>query len=588
MVASGTANKDTFWVNNNGTWVEFNHYESFRVKKRQNQASEFEVKIYDISTAQKAYFKEGAEVLFFVGTNMILKGRIQTIEYGSAFEVIAKGIGMETKLLDNQLIVIGYILKEDGDNLLLETGDNILFLKENRIEYTNYSAQKIIKEINSDILTTASSGIFSSDYGNVSTRFEFTNRLNALSKVADAIDYYWWISQTSSDDYNADYLNFASNQGETSSQKTFNIGSTSTKTSQEKDIAGVVNYVYGLGYGDGVNQLKTSVYAASTQSSFLAANISSTDSSISLSDATDFDATGSARIAEEQITYAGINANTLTGCVRGANATIARQHNINCYVEQHFETDSAQTGSSIQIYGLMDHAMIDKSIVDLPTLEALSSRYLSDRKTPVVRIKIVPDEPFVDAGLNIGDNVTVVDSEANISGDYRIVGLEYVSNYGVSTLEIEVSNKSLEFVEQMSKSKQDTENISRYMQGATNIYVMREAENCDASYPLNFRFYMPAKAIAINKIFLSFKLKNYRYSESEGITEEELTSPSVTIQVGEEGSETTIGTFTSDQEETNITDYITTNRDWFNIKFTPNKRMRIEANLSVQIFLESK
>jgi len=588
MAAAGVLNKDTFWVNNSGTWVEFNHYEYFRVKKRQNQASEFEIKIYDISTAQKAYFKEQAEVLFFVGTTMVLKGRIQTIEYGSAYGVVAKGIGMETKLLDSQLIVTSLVLKEDGDFLLLETGDKILALKENRIEYNNYSSQEIIKEINSNILTTASSGLWDTDFGDISIRFEFSNRLNALSQLTDAIDYYWWVSQTSSDNYNTDYIHVASNQGETSSQKTFAIGSTSTKTVQQKDIAGVVNYVYGLGYGDGVNQLKTSVYAASTQSDFLASNITATDSSITLSDASDFDPTGSARIAEEQFTYAGINSNTLTGCTRGVNGTTAKPHNKLCYVEQHFDSDSPQTGSSIQTYGLMDHSLIDKSIIDLPTLEVISSRYLLDRKTPVIRIKITPDEPVTDASLDIGDNVTVTDAEADISGDYRIVGMEYVSNYGVSTLEIEVSNKSLEFVEQMSKSKQDTENISRYMQGATNIYTINKSENCDTSYPLNFRFYMPSKAIAINKIFLSFKLKNYRYAGAGGIIEEELTNPSVTIQVGEEDSETTIGTFTSDQEETNITDYITTNRNWFNIKFTPNKRMRIESNVSVQVFLESK
>jgi len=287
---SGTANKNTFYVWDGGSWIELNHYEYFRVKKRQNQASEFEIKIYDISTTQKAYFKEQAEVLFFAGTKMILKGRIQNIEYASAYEVIATGLGMEAKLLDKQFIKAG----------------------DNRVQYTNESAQTIATEINDDVLTTASSGLWDTDFGNISMRFEHANRLNAIAKTADAIDYYWWVSQTSSDNYDVDYLNLASNQGETSSQKTFSIGSTSTKTTQQKDISNVVNYVYGLGYGDGVNQLKTSVYAASTQSSFLGANITATDSSILLSDATDFDETGTARMAEEQFTYAGIDSNTLT------------------------------------------------------------------------------------------------------------------------------------------------------------------------------------------------------------------------------------------------------------------------------------
>jgi len=482
---TGTANKDTFWIANGTTWVEFNHYEYFRVKKRQNQSSEFEIKIYDISTAQKAYFKEQAKVLFFAGETMILKGIIQNIEYSSAYEVIATGIGMEAKLLNKQFI---------------KSGDN-------RVQYSNTSAQTIASEINDFTLTTASSGLWASDFGNISMRFEHANKLNALAKTADAIDYYWWISQTSSDNYAKNYLNIASNQGETSSQKTFALGSTSTKTSQEKDIANVVNYVYGLGYGDGVNQLKTSVYAASTQSSFLASNITATDSSIGLVDSSDFDATGSARIAEEQFTYAGISSNTLTGCTRGVNSTTAKPHNKLCYVEQHFDSDSPQTGSSIQTYGLMDHSLIDKSIIDLETLEVISSGYLSDRKTPIIRIKITSDEPLTDASLNIGDNVTVTDAEANISGDYRIVGMEYTSNYGVLSLEIEVSNKSLEFVEQMSKAKQDAEDMQKYMQGATNLYAITETSEGDASNYVNIRFFMPSEAVAMNKVLLNFKMK---------------------------------------------------------------------------------
>jgi len=626
MVAEGTANKNTFWVNNSGTWVEFNHYEYFRVKKRQNQVSEFEIKIYDISTAQKAYFKESAEVLFFAGTTMILKGRIQKIENSSAYEVIASGFGMEVLLLDKQFI---------------KSGDN-------RIQYTNESAQTIAQEINDDILTTASSGLWDTDFGNISMRFEYANRLNALGKTADAIDYYWWVSQTSGDDYDADYINLASNQGETASQKTFAIGSTSTKTTEEKDIMNIVNYVYALGYGDGINQLKTSVYAASTQSDFLASNITATHSSIALNDASDFDATGSARIAEEQITYAGIDSNTLTGCTRGVNSTTAKAHNKLCYIEQHFPSTDSQTGSSIQTYGLMDHTLINKSILDLETLEVIASGYLSDRKSPIIRIKITPDEPLADASLNIGDNVTVIDAEANISGDYRIVGIEYTSNYGLLTLEIEVSNKSLEFVEQMSKTRQEAEEMAKYMQGATNIYAIGEAENCDENYDLDMRFYLPEEAVSVNAIKLSFQLKDFRAygkataNESShthgisilnepasgnhyavsfynnqlytaygstggtktsnagsahshgvgfGITTSALTSPSVDLSVGtDSGSMDLIGTYTSSTNTIDITDAVSKvgAGNWVNINFAPNKLMRIEANAYIQIFIESK
>jgi hypothetical protein len=284
------------------------------------------------------------------------------------------------------------------------------------------------------------------------------------------------------------------------------------ESKQTKDLTNLVNYVYALGYGDGINQLSTSVYAASTQSSFLNANIESTDTTITVVDGSVFDATGTARIAEEQLTYSGTTATTLTGVTRGANSTTAKAHNKNCYIEQHFTTTSAQTGSSIQVYGLMDHTLIDRTIIDEETLEVVASGYLSDRKTPILRVVVTPDEPITDAALNIGDNVTVTDSEADIDSSYRIVGQKYRSDYGNLTLETELSNRSLEFIEQMQKSKQDAEEMSKYMQGATNIYAIHSSENCDENDYMRVRFFIPNEAVAINKVLTNFKVLPARNS----------------------------------------------------------------------------
>lgn len=490
--------KNSFYVKDNtGTWQLFDAYEYFRVKKRQNQISEFEIKVYDIQDSQKAYFKEKAEVLFFAGTKMILKGRIQTIEYASAYECIARGYGMEVKLLDKEFI-------KNNDK---------------RVQYTNTSAQTIIKEIisqNSDgnspyLIEPASDGIFSSDYGNLSMRFEYANRLKALAKTAEAIDYEWWVSQTSTDTYEEDYIHVAPYQGNTSSVITYDLTSNAIKTSQEKDLNNLVNYVYVLGYGDGINQLKTSTYAASTVSSVLSADIDSTSTTISLNDASSFPASGTIRIAEEIIDYAGKSGNDLTGSSRGVSGSTAKPHKKGVYVEQYFSHTSSQAGSSISTYGLMDYTIIDKTLMNEQTAELIASKYLMERKDPIIRIKIRPDEPMSDvANLDIGDKITINDSEAGLSGEYRIVGMEYVSNYGELTLEIEVSNRNLEFIEQVHKAKEEQENMAKYMQGATNIYAISEAENCDSSHPLNMRFFIPNDAVAINKVKLNFKMKNYR------------------------------------------------------------------------------
>lgn len=485
---TGAADKDTLFILNGSSWVEFPNFDYSKIKLIQNDVSQFELVVEDISTEQKAYFKEQAEFLFFCGTTMKLKGRINTITYKDAYTIEAKGEGMECKLSDKQFVVSG----------------------DSRVQYDNTSAKTIVTEINSNILTTAN-GLFSSDYGNISMRYEYANRLIALSSTVDAIDYYWWVSQTSSDAYETNYLNISPTQGATASAKTFDL--TNCEFAQERDTTNLVNYVYGLGYGDGINQLSTYVYAASTQSSFLSANISATDTSIPVISGSVFNATGSARIAKEIITYAGISSNTLTGCARPTDGS-AKAHNKLCYIEQQFLTSSAQTGSSIQVYGLKDYSLIDKTILNEETLEVIASGYLSDRKDVIQSITITSDDALGDAALNIGDLVTVTSSESNLNGNYHIISQEIIDNYGDISLVTEVSNRSSAFISALQKTKEDEQNAAKYMQGATNIYSINAAENCDATHYLNLRFFIPNEAVAINKVLLNFKLEDYRAYET--------------------------------------------------------------------------
>jgi len=500
---SGIAERNVFYVYNDGDWEEFQDYEYFRVKKTSNGVSEFEIKLYDIQDTQKAYLKAQAIVLFYVGTTLVLKGRVQTIEYGTTYECVVFGYGMEAVLLDKDFI---------------KSGDK-------RVQYTNESAQTIAKEIlseNSDgsppwIMETGSDGLFSSDWGDVTLRFEYANRLNALGKLCEAINYDWEVYQDTGS--YTDYFRIKYQIGETSSVKTFNIAGDNancTKTERTIDINNLTNYIDILGYGDGVNQLKTYTYNASTSYSLLASDVSATQSSIPLVDASDFPSTGSARIAKERITYTGKSVNTLTGVTRGVASTEGRTHKKDVYVEEYHAHTSPESGSSIDTYGLLDYTLVDRTILDEDTLELIASGYLLERMEPIVSIKILSNEPMTDiALLNIGDKVTVNDAESGINDDYRIVTLEYEDNYGETTLIIGVSNRSLEFIEQMNKARQDQQNMQKYMQGSTNIYAISEAENCDADHPLNIRFFIPEDAVAINKVTLNFKPQKFRaYNET--------------------------------------------------------------------------
>lgn len=68
--------------------------------------------------------------------------------------------------------------------------------------------------------------------------------------------------------------------------------------------------------------------AISAQNSYLSSSVSSSDTLITLINASSYPPSGSVVIDSEIITYTGISGNSLTGCVRGASNTVAASHSI--------------------------------------------------------------------------------------------------------------------------------------------------------------------------------------------------------------------------------------------------------------------
>jgi hypothetical protein len=61
--------------------------------------------------------------------------------------------------------------------------------------------------------------------------------------------------------------------------------------------------------------------------------------------------------------------------------------------------------------------------------------------------------------------------------------------------------------------------LSKYMQGATNIYCIPFAENIDSTNPGYLRFYLPEETVAVNRLKLNFKMENYRADSKSVITQ---------------------------------------------------------------------
>ena len=96
----------------------------------------------------------------------------------------------------------------------------------------------------------------------------------------------------------------------------------------------IFNYLERIWYYGNINRTAWSEHtqrqypmgAFSIQTGYLATSINSSVTTIALTDASTYPATGTITIDSEQITYTGISGNTLTGCVRGANSTTAASH----------------------------------------------------------------------------------------------------------------------------------------------------------------------------------------------------------------------------------------------------------------------
>ena len=68
--------------------------------------------------------------------------------------------------------------------------------------------------------------------------------------------------------------------------------------------------------------------AFSVQGTYLGADISATDTTLSVLNAASFPSVGTLLIGSEKITYTGKSGSTFTGCIRGVNGTVAASHSI--------------------------------------------------------------------------------------------------------------------------------------------------------------------------------------------------------------------------------------------------------------------
>ncbi|WP_290726933.1 hypothetical protein, partial [Archaeoglobus sp.] len=162
-------------------------------------------------------------------------------------------------------------------------------------------------------------------------------------------------------------------------------------------------------------------------------------------------------------------------------------------------------------YGLRERAYMLRDIEHEDTLLLKAQQIIADNKDPVEHIEI--EAPFTSdiLTLDVGDTITINDSELGLNGDYRIKRLEIKP----TTIRAELVNTIALLSDKLKEYYNGLESLGVYAQGATNLYSVQDSDNADPDHPLELKIYVPPEAIKINRVKLNLVVGPFRaYSKA--------------------------------------------------------------------------
>lgn len=481
-------------------------YQEMEIEQRLNEPDTFSFTAFIVEDSQRGLISQGNDIIITEGYNLLFKGRLEEVNYDTAFQAKCEGEGMETKLLDR---------------------------KTGRDEYLNTPGDDIVRDIApTDTVTLGTI----EDAPTTSIRFDHDNKARGVAGVANAVGYDWRLRQEIDDNYDTDYLDFIERLGSETPVETFTIGETARLVDDGGDDSFVANDITLLGRGDGINQLEARVYSASEEFTQLSSDLSETGTTVNVDDTSVFGATGDNVVIKagvELIDADIVDSTTLSVNTRGVTnfegeetEQILHRENLSVWLYENVtqelgpftpeNQDSAQTGSSIATKGVKQLRETDKTIIKLPTLEIIADRELRNRYEDVKQIEVRPTDPRIASGLELGDTITIEDGlGAGTNGDFRIVGMDHKRRTGGEGTVLHCANRPRRLVERLSEIERDKDTLNAHMQGATNFNGESFGDNCDNTNPIENQIYIPEDVVAVNKIALTFNREKFRgYTES--------------------------------------------------------------------------
>ena len=425
--------------------------------------------------------------------------------------------------------------------------------------YTNELSSTILSGIASGIMGVGTNTLAST----VTIRFDYDNKLKSIAHLTNMINGEWW------DGYigGTDTINLASSRYDNTVSSTLTIGGNCLISKDNTDPEHIYNCITVLGRGDGVNQVSAYTPGFCRYYTSLSTAITDTATTIPITSTANFGAAGRqlAFVNNEQISYSGMNATNLLNATRAAFSSDAYAHGSGMRtwyagtISSTYTLSNSAAGSSVDTYGIREYTYHDKRIPrnltgdPAETCGQMAEILFDHYKQPIRNITVEKRDSYL-GNLDVGKNIHLKDTATGLDANFKMQQYEIVDSFkNGRKLVMEFNNLRHNFVTNIDELKKDMNTSGIYGQGATNIYSVSNAENCDSTHPLHMRFFIPNEAVAINKVLLNFKLKDYRAYHTANANESAHTHgmPSVTVSgvTSAENSElSTVANSSADQD----------------------------------------
>jgi len=164
----------------------------------------------------------------------------------------------------------------------------------------------------------------------------------------------------------------------------------------------------------------------------------------------------------------------------------------------------------------------DRSIDNETLAQNVATARISEVAVPRDQISLQTTDMYDPTWtIELGDSVGVYWPQLALSATMRVKRLQYRWGMGGETISMDLNKEARSLARAMAGTnpgiRQAVETEARHPQGATNIWQLSNADNCDPNYPLIIPFFIPEDIKKINKAKFNLRTDPIRYfSQGKG------------------------------------------------------------------------